>query len=407
MLLVIDIRCKVVVRPERPWKAVIYFGCLKGFIMLSDSFSSVRLHPGSHRRGSSPSPTSRRRSARPSWSKVALVSAPLLAAVLVGPAFTEAASAAQPSVQLGTAAPFAVLAGTTVTNTGSSVISGDLGVSPGSAVTGFPPGQVNNGTQHITDGVALQAQSDLTTAYNDAAGRTPVNTVSADLGGQTLAPGVYNSASSLGLTGTVTLDAQGDPSAVFVFQAGSTLITAPTSTVALTGGAQACNVFWQVGSSATLDTASTFVGTIMALTSATLDTGATVQGRVLARNGAVTLDTNTITTPTTCAVSSTTTTTAAPTATTTPGGTGGTGGSTGSIVTTTGTTGGGASGTGSAAGVVPTGAPATGLGGAGHSRDGELILLGALALMGSSGMLAITARRRYLLRGSGRLPRSS
>ena len=232
----------------------------------------------------------------------------------------------------------------------------------------------------------------------------------ADSGGQTLAPGVYNSASSLGLTGPVVLEAQGDPSAVFVFQAGSTLITAPTSTVALTGGAQACNVFWQVGSSATLNTASTFVGTIMALTSATLDTGATVQGRVLARNGAVTLDTNTITTPTTCAVSSTTTTTAAPTATTTPtgtGGTGGTGGSTGSIVTTTGTTGSGASGTGSAAGVVPTGAPATGLGGSAHSRNGELILVGALFLMGSAGVLAVTARRRNLLRGSERLPGSS
>jgi hypothetical protein len=205
------------------------------------------------------------------------------------------AFAAQSTVGLGSATPFAVMAGSTVTNTGPSVISGDLGVSPGSAVVGFPPGRVIHGTQHVGDAVALQAQSDLTTAYKDAAGRTPATVVSKDLGGQTLAPGVYKSASSMGLTGTVTLDAQGDPNAVFIFQAGSTLITASGSTVKMIGGAQGCNVFWQVGSSATLGTDTTFVGSVMALTSATLQTGATVAGRVLARNGAVTLDTNTIT----------------------------------------------------------------------------------------------------------------
>lgn len=203
------------------------------------------------------------------------------------------ASAAQSPVNLGTAGNFAVLAGTTVTNTGPSHITGDLGVSPGTAVTGFPPGTIT-GTQHDGDAVALQAQSDLTAAYNDAAGRTPDTSVSGDLGGQTLTPGVYNSASSLGLTGTLTLNAQGDPGAVFIFQMGSTLITASASQVVLTGGAQASNVFWQVGSSATLGTNSTLAGNILALTSITVTTGATIAGRALARNGAVTLDTNTI-----------------------------------------------------------------------------------------------------------------
>jgi Ice-binding-like len=137
-----------------------------------------------------------------------------------------------------------------VTNTGPSTVNGDLGVSPGTAVTGFPPGTVN-GNLHAADAVAGQAQLDLTTAYNDAAGRTPPAAVTADLGGQRLTSGVYNSATSLGLTGALTLDAQGDPNAVFVFQAGSTLTTASGSHVNLVNGAQACNVFWQIGSSAT------------------------------------------------------------------------------------------------------------------------------------------------------------
>ncbi|WP_244928101.1 ice-binding family protein [Nocardioides sp. W7] len=208
------------------------------------------------------------------------------------------ASAAQPQVGLGTAAPFAVLAGSTVTNTGPSVISGDVGVSAGSQVVGFPPGIVNDGTIHAADAVAALAQDDLTTAYDDAAGRGPVvDQTSQDLGGQTLIPGVYDAASAMALTGTVTLDAQGDPDAVFVFKAGSTLITASGSRVALVGGAQACHVFWQVGSSATLGTSSDFVGTVLALTSISAQTRAVVLGRLLARNGAVTLDTNTITRP--------------------------------------------------------------------------------------------------------------
>jgi LPXTG-motif cell wall-anchored protein len=239
-----------------------------------------------------------------------------LALVLAG---APRANAAQAPVGLGTATSFAVLAGTTVTNTGPSTISGDLGVSPGSAVTGFPPGTVTGGVIHASDAVAAQAQNDLTTAYNDAAGRGPATGESGDLTGQTLTAGVYKSTSSLGLTGTVTLDAQGDPNAVFIFQVASTLITGSGSNVSLTNGAQPCNVFWQVASSATLGTNTTFNGNILALTSITANTGATVAGRLLARNGAVTLDDNTITRPVcTTATATTATTTATSTATTSP-----------------------------------------------------------------------------------------
>ncbi len=290
---------------------------------------------------------------------------------------TPAASAAQSTVGLGTATSFAVLAGSTVTNTGPSQITGNLGVSPGAAVTGFPPGLVN-GAQHKADAVALQAQTDLTTGYNDAAGRTPPTAVSSDLGGQRLVAGVYKAAGPLGLTGTLTLDAQNNPNSVFIFQAGSTLITASNSTVALVNGASPCNVFWQVGSSATLGTGTTFVGSILALTSASLKTGATVNGRVLARNGAVTLDTNTITRPN-CSTTPTTTTTAPPT--TTNGGPGGAG-SGGPITTppTTTTTpptttnrgpgGAGPGGAGSGGAPAPAPAPAPGGGAPGGAGSG-------------------------------------
>ena len=205
------------------------------------------------------------------------------------------ALAAQPPVGLGTADSFAVLAGSTVTNTGPSTINGNLGVSPGTAVTGFPPGKVN-GTIHAADGVAGQAKTDLTTAYNDAAGRTPALAVSGDLGGlHAHARGVQVGRRRSGLTGTLTLDAQGNPNAVFVFQAGSTLTTASGSHVSLINGAQPCNVFWQIGSSATLGTTSVFTGSILALTSISVNNGVTVDGRALARNGAVTLINDTIT----------------------------------------------------------------------------------------------------------------
>ncbi|MDO8471960.1 MAG: ice-binding family protein [bacterium] len=224
----------------------------------------------------------------------------VLAAVLVVKAATK--------VVLGSADNFVILAGSTVTNTGSSVITGDLGLHPGTSVTGFPPGTVN-GTQHVTNSTALAAKNDLITAYNNAAGQTPNTTVATELGGTTKNAGIYNSSSgTFGITGTLTLDGLGDHNAVFIFKTASTLITAGSSTVALVNGAQACNVFWQVGSSATLGTNSTFKGNILALTSATLTTGANVEGRVLARNGAVTLDTNTISKPA-CDTSATTTTT--------------------------------------------------------------------------------------------------
>ena len=201
-----------------------------------------------------------------------------------------------PPVGLGTADRFAVLAGSTVTNTGPSTINGDLGVSPGTAVTGFPPGTVN-GTTQAGNAVALRAKADLTTAYDDAVRRTEPTPAPADLGGRTLTPGVYESASSLALTGELELDAKGDPNAVFVFQAGSTLISASASRVRLVNGAQSCNVFWQVGSSATLGSGTNFTGNILALTSITMNDGVKLNGRALARNGAVTMINDTITAP--------------------------------------------------------------------------------------------------------------
>lgn len=190
---------------------------------------------------------------------------------------------------------FAVLAGSTVTNTGSSVITGNLGVAPGSAVTGFPPGLVAGGTIHAADAVALQAQNDTTTTYNNLAGvACDTDLTGQDLGGMTLVSGVYCFSSSAQLTGTLTLNAEGDPNAAWVFKTGSTLTTASNASVVLINGGQHCNVFWQVGSSATLGSATSFVGSILALTSISLTTGANLSGRALARNGAVTLDTNNI-----------------------------------------------------------------------------------------------------------------
>ena len=213
-------------------------------------------------------------------------------------AFLFDTSQAFAQISLGTAQSFAVLGGSTVTNTGASVITGNVGVSPGSAVTGFPPGIVGGGTIHAADAVAAQAQSDLTTAYNAVAG-TPCNVdlTGQDLGGLTLTPGVYCFTSSAQLTGTLTLNLQGNAAAVFLFKIGSTLTTASASSVLLTNtGGTTCppNLYWQVGSSATFGTGSSFVGNVLALSSITLTTGAGLTGRALARNGAVTLDTNTV-----------------------------------------------------------------------------------------------------------------
>jgi hypothetical protein len=200
-------------------------------------------------------------------------------------------------VSLGSAADFAVLGGSTITNTGPTVITGDIGLSPGTAVTGFPPGHVT-GTIHAADETALQARNDLATAYDDAAGRPTTATVPVELGGTVRTPGVYSSpAGTFGITGTLTLDALGDPDAVFIFKAASTLITASASSVDLVNGARSSHVFWQVGSSATLGTYSILRGNVMALASITVTTGVTVDGRTLARTAAVTLDSNTITRP--------------------------------------------------------------------------------------------------------------
>ncbi len=205
----------------------------------------------------------------------------------------------QAPVVLGAAGAFVALAGSTVTNTGPTSLTGDLGVSPGSSVTGFPPGTVV-GTQHVTDPTAAAAEFDLTVAYNDAAGRTlcPVS-VAGNLGGQTLAPGLYKSTGSLSISaGDLTLDAQGDSTAVFIFQMASTLTTTSGRQVILAGGAKSANVFWQVGTAATLGTTTAFQGTIMADQAITLNTGATLNGRALARIGAVNLDSSTIVKPT-------------------------------------------------------------------------------------------------------------
>lgn len=263
------------------------------------------------------------------WIAAVLTGALALFTLALTPTTAQAIATTPP---LGTLQTVAVLGGQSVTNTGPSLINGDLDLSPGTSVTGFPPGIVNGAVHVGTDPVGAQAQADLTAAYNNAAGQAPDGTITADLGGQTLVPGVYNSSTSLGLTGTLTLNALGNPNAVWVFQAGSTLTTASASTVALINGASPCNVFWQIGSSATLGTNSNFTGTIMAEASITATTGTIIAGRALARTGSVTLDTNTITRPQ-CATTTTGTTTATTGATTAT--TGATTASTGATTATT------------------------------------------------------------------------
>lgn len=202
-------------------------------------------------------------------------------------------SSAQTAPSLGNAASFVVLGGSTVTNTGPSVLNGDLGVSPGTAITGFPPGIVNGATD-AGGATAAAGQTSVTTAANALLAQACTTTflVPTDLGSSVRGPGVYCFASSASITGPLTLDAGGNANAVFIFRTVSTLVTASSSSVILINGAQPCNVFWRVGSSATLGTTTTFVGNILAQASITLNTGATVRGRALAQSGAVTLDSN-------------------------------------------------------------------------------------------------------------------
>jgi hypothetical protein len=203
---------------------------------------------------------------------------------------------AQTTVSLGDASGIAVLAGSSITNTGATNITGDLGLSPGASVGGFPPG-ILNGTLRINDAIATQAKLDLTAAYNDAAGRTSTDivTLSGNLGGLTLTPGLYKSTSSLAISsGDLTFDAKGNPDATFIIQIASTLTTTSGRKVILAGSASAANIFWQVGSSATFGTTSVFKGTVMAMQSITFNTGATLTGRALARSGGVTMAGNTI-----------------------------------------------------------------------------------------------------------------
>lgn len=217
-------------------------------------------------------------------------------ALVVGLACVAIPAVSQASpVDLGTTKSFVVLAGSTATNTGPSVLNGDLGVSPGTALVGFGLPAVVNGATHATDAVAAKAQLDLTTAYDVAAGQpvSPANDLTGtDLGNRTLKAGAYRYTSSAQLTGPLTLDAEGDPNAQFVFEIATALTTASASSVVLLNGANPCNVYWQVGSSATLGTTTAFQGNLMALASISLDNGATVIGRLLARNGAVTLINN-------------------------------------------------------------------------------------------------------------------
>jgi hypothetical protein len=221
----------------------------------------------------------------------------LVLASLLALTLARASGAAAVAVPLGSADSFAILAGAGITNTGATTVSGDIGTFPTTSETGFGT-LTQSGANHAGDAVTQNAKNDLVTAYNNAAAQGPTTPiVGLTLGGKTLVRGVYNSGSTIDLTGTVTLDGQGDPDSVFVIQAGSALTTATSSTVALINGARSCNVFWQIGSDATLGVGSTFVGTLLVQNAIVVDTGAVITGRLLASVASVTLDTNTINKP--------------------------------------------------------------------------------------------------------------
>lgn len=245
-----------------------------------------------------PSPTARL-SRRSSHARYGAAGTAVLVALSAGLlASAGIAQAAATPVPLGTAEPFAVLAGTGITSTGPTTINGDIGTYPNAAMTVSGP-LILNGTDHAGDGVTQTAKSDLTAAYLAAEAQPTDTTVSADLAGQTLSPGAYFKGDGLEISGPValTLDGGGDPNAMFVFKSGSSLVTSADTRVTLVNGATACNVIWQVTSDTTLGVNSTFRGTILTLTSSTLQTGATLEGSVFSRNGAVTLDQNTILRP--------------------------------------------------------------------------------------------------------------
>ena len=241
-----------------------------------------------------------------------------LAAALTIGAASSASAAVVPTgpINLGTAATYGVLGASAVTNTGPTVVNGDLGISPGTAITGFTgaPNGLVNGSVHATDAAARQAQRDTTTAYNVAASLSPTTTGISELSGLSLTPGVYTGG-ALALSNNGELTLAGSANSVWVFQAASTLTVGSATRIIITGGASACNVFWQVGSSATIGTGAAFQGTVLAQTSITATTSATIVGRLLARTAAVTLDTNTITAPTGCAAPGTPSGTVAPTIT--------------------------------------------------------------------------------------------
>jgi len=333
---------------------------------------------------------------------------PLAVVALGASAFVaQPAMAAQGPVGLGTASSFAVLAGSGITNTGPTTVTGDMGTFPTPTETGF--GSITlTGTNHAGDAVTQGAKNDLTTGYNDAAGRNPATNVPVELGGTTLLAGVYTSP-TFGLTGTLTLDGKGNPDAEFVFQAGSTLITASNSHVVLENGANPCHVVWQIGSSATFGTSTQFVGDVLAHTSITAQTAATFEGRLLAGTGAVTLDTNTITSASCAGASGGGTTTTAPASTTTTAPTTTTTATTSTTTAgghaTTATPGapaggtGGAGGNGAPAGGSSTATPLNGTSGNGQAlpRTGAgtaALVVAALALLAAGTLVTAAARRK-------------
>jgi len=225
-----------------------------------------------------------------------------------------AATANAQAVSLGSAVNFGAVAATTITNSGQTIVNGELGLSPGSSITGFPPGL--SGTIHINDAEAVAAQADAHNAYNQAVALAFTTDLSgSDLGGKTLTAGVYHFDTTATLNGILTLDGGGNSSSVFVFQIGTTFMTGAAAQVVLTNGAQACNVFFQVGSSATLGGGTIFAGNILAFTSISLNTAVSVQGGLYALNGAVTLLDNNVTAQNTCAPGTSSSTTKSSTST--------------------------------------------------------------------------------------------